>query len=174
MLLVLKTLIKFCGALLLIILAQIVASYLLPSPFNQINLALLLFLWLVVYRGNLAALWLALFVSLANDLFSSLPFGLTAVAMIAAVLGAKRTFEIFPNFTWYNIFFLGAFGIFYYKIFSYLFLLSRYFIYKRTNVIQPPNLSNLTTEILLNALALLAAYAISLLFTKRKIAYHSL
>ncbi len=174
MLQTLRTLAKLFGALLMIFLAQITAVYLLPFPFNRINIALLTFLWLIVYRNNLSALWLALIISLTTDLFSSLPFGLTALAMISTIVVTRRIFEIFSNFSWYNIFFLGALGIFFYEIFSYALLLTIYFFYKKTDVLQLPNLTYFASEIFINALSLLIAYAISLLFTKRKITYHSL
>ena len=171
---ILKILAGFCGALLLIFTVQVAIVYLLPFPLNLVNVTLLSFLWFVIYRDYPGALWLALVLTITTDLFSSLPFGLITAAMISAIITARWVFGFFSNFSWYNIFFLGVLGIFFYKIFTYAFLLMIYFFVKKIDLIQLPNLVSLLTEIIINALAFLAAYVISLIFTKRKIIYHSL
>lgn len=158
----------------IIFFSQILIVYLMPYPYNQINITILFLLWQVIYKGNRNYLWFAPIITLTTDLFSSMPFGLTTAVMIAAVTTVRKIFEFFSNFSWYNIFILALLGTFFYKFYSYLFLQIIYLFDKNAATVQLPGLTTLIIEILINALTLLIAYLAIQLFTKRKINYQSI
>lgn len=171
---ILRSLIIFFGTLLFIFFSQIIVVYLFPYPFNQINVTLISVLWLAIYRNNLNAIWIALIISLTTNLFSSLPFGVIAIAMIIAIVAARRVFEIFSNFSWYSVFFIALFGVFFYKIITYGILFVINLSFKKVDLIQSPELIATTVELAVNSVAFLSIYALSLLIVKRKRVYYSI
>ena len=171
MLSVIKYLAISAATLLIIFLAQVAAIYLLPFPFNQINVTLLSLLWLIIYRNNHGFIWLSPIIPIATDLFSSLPFGFAALIMIMTIICTRRIFEIFSNFSWYNIFILALIGIVLYKFFAYTTLWLIHFLFNEIEPAQLPNLISILSEIFINAFIFLIAYLLSRLFARRRIYY---
>ena len=166
--------VRLGGAILIIFLTQVAADYLLPYPFNRINVVLLSLLWLIIYRNNLNYIWFIPAISLITDLFSSQPYGLTALALLSSILITRKIFEIFSIFSWYSVFILALLGMFFYKFFLYMLLLIISFFYKRAEVVLLPNFTFLLLEFAVNAFAILFAYLIAKIFWRKKIIYQSI
>lgn len=164
----------FLLALALIFVAHTAVSYLLPFPFNQINVAFLSLMWLVVYRNDSHMLWLALGITILIDVFSSSPFGLLSASVIIALVSVRRLFfVVFTNYSWYNVLLLGLVGYVFYKIMIYLsFIILAIFTRSFTSITLPNPYASFF-EIGVNAAVFLCIYAVASLAAPRKRYYQT-
>lgn len=148
---------------------QVLITYFFSIPFNQINVVLLFLTWLIPYKKSYNMLWLALFLSLITELFSSHPFGLITSSNLLSLIFVRYIFSfLFTNFSWYSMLLLGFLTILLQKVIMFC-LIYFFTIFNKIHFnLQRPDLISVTLECLVNAFALLTVYLISSLFIKKR------
>lgn len=77
-------------------------------PFNQINLIYIFLACLMISSDNPRIIWSIFFISFLMELYSSLPFGLNAGALIVSLLFFQWSLiNFFTNHTWYMVGLVG-------------------------------------------------------------------
>ncbi|MFA6105113.1 MAG: hypothetical protein WC725_00730 [Patescibacteria group bacterium] len=107
----LKNLVEYVFLTVFLFIVQILISYILPYPFNQVNFIFIFFLWKVVYQDKLLYLWLIIPTYFIFSLFTSVSFGVLGLTIFCSIILAKQIFLIwFSTYSWYSFFLLGLVG----------------------------------------------------------------
>ena len=164
------SLIMTVAAMLGVLLAHIMVGYMLPPPFNQINLLFLALLLYSLYRSEQVVLWAGVIVGFLSELFSSSPFGINSVSIVVSLtLLSWLLRNIFINHSWYVVLLSGFLYIVSYRL-VYFFLIMVLGIFTGDRSISN-NLSLWSTaeEAAINALVLTIIYFFISLVSKHKL-----
>lgn len=156
------------AAIFLVFLTHTLFIYLLPYPANRINFLFIILLWLIIHKNDPLILWLALPLSFATELFSSLPFGLSTAALLFSLfLEHWLLLNIFTNHSWYIVLLSGFTALVSYRILFFI-LVGTAVLFKATDYsLRWSILPDLIVEGLINACALTLLYLASRLFSRR-------
>lgn len=75
----------------------------LPLGLNNLNLALVIFIFILITTGLDSALWWAFGVGVLMDAFSFLPFGVYTISLILGVLALKLILNFFTDRSLYSL-----------------------------------------------------------------------
>lgn len=140
---------------------QIIVSYILPYPFDQIDPIFIFFLWKVVYRNSLQFLWLVVPIYFILNLFTSLSFGITGIAVFCSIILVRQIFLIwFSAYSWYNIFLLGLVGFILNSLFMIIFTVIIPLLTARRTSYELGEVYTILVEIFLNAAVFFLYYGI--------------
>lgn len=156
------------AAIFLVFLIHILFIYLLPYPANRINFLFIILLWLIIHKNDPLTLWLALPLSFATELFSSLPFGLSTAAILSSLFFEHwLLLNIFTNHSWYIALLCGFTALVSYRLLFFI-LVGAAVLLKATDYsLHWSVFPDLIIEGLINACALTALYLAGRLFSKR-------
>ncbi len=166
-----KWAIKICIVALTIIflsIANVSVVYLLPYPWDKLNVIFVALILLVVFRGSGLSVWLVFFSYLIIELYTITPFGITLAAATWGALFCYWFYQhIFTNRSWYAALALSVFTLISYRL-LYLIVLSLINLFGDGNL---PSLSLLLPmygwEIFFTTLTVGIFYAIISPFVKK-------
>lgn len=121
--------------LLLLVIAHFFLSYILPFPYNTLNIVFAALVLFMLLSESGIIVWMAFFMHLCIELYSVSPFGIILLSSTLSILCTYWLFQyFFSNRSWYSAIFLTFIALFLYRTIS-LFLLSiTYFIQKEGSV----------------------------------------
>src|SRR3989339_428313 len=118
---------KFFGIGLIIMVLTIFnigLSYLLPYPFNKINILFIVIIIFILWKNSGTIIWFTFFSHLLLELFSTTPFGIILFSSTISVLFTYWLYqEIFTNRSLLSTVAIGFFALFFYRLFYMLLLI---------------------------------------------------
>lgn len=166
-----QLLFKWCaeGArLLCVCVSNTVIGYLLPFPFNQINLIFIYVVWLNVNNSSGRVLRIALLLSFFTELFSSSPFGFSTLALLLSLIVLQWFLNnIFTNHSWYVVMITGGISLIGYRLLFFVLLIIAHVFSPKLMAFDIIPWTNITIEALMSALGLTLFYGGTTLILKR-------
>lgn len=99
-------------------------SYLLPYPFNKINILFIVIIIFILWKNSGTIIWFTFFSHLLLELFSTTPFGIILFSSTISVLFTYWLYqEIFTNRSLLSTVAIGFFALFFYRLFYMLLLI---------------------------------------------------
>ena len=162
-----RTLLLFLTILAILTVHIFVVNFL-PFPFNHINIIVSLLLLLLSVTSNKKALWLALVISYFSELFSSIPFGIGAAAIILSLVIINWfQLNILTNRSVSMVFFSALFGITLYRTLFVIFLTANNYFFNKGILPYKEIMADAGWEILFSSLALFLFYLVGAKLLKR-------
>lgn len=164
-----KTLI-LVGKMLMVIFAMVLlhlgAAYLLPYPWDSLNIMFMLLVVLIVVKETGIAVWLAYVGHFFIELYATTPFG---VILFSSTISILCTFwlsrSIFINKSWYTAFVLAAIALFIYRLIYSTLLGILTLVQREGSLPWPLLIHHYVWELLLTSAAV---GAVSLIFVHKK------
>lgn len=98
-------------------------SFLLPDPWNKINIIFALMALFIVIIESPVSVWMVLIIHFIIELYTTIPFGIQLyAATISALCGYWLYRRIFTNTSWYSALALTAVMLLLYRLFYILLL----------------------------------------------------
>lgn len=83
---------------------HIAGNYLIPAPFNYVNVILIFLAWVTFRQNSNQPVWFALVFGFLIELFSADHFGISMAAMVVSVVILNWLLRtVFTNYSWYMI-----------------------------------------------------------------------
>lgn len=158
---------KFLIILSILVLHFLIINFL-PYPINHINIIFLSLLWLIILYPKQNILWIALAVLYISELFTSMAFGISSIAMLISLSAVSWfLFNIFTDRSFPVIILSSVIGLILYRFLFFLFLIF-YNLYAHQNLLPGKEiLADVLWEIFLSSLILSVIYLISYRFSRR-------
>ncbi|MFZ2189698.1 MAG: hypothetical protein WA057_04990 [Candidatus Magasanikiibacteriota bacterium] len=129
---------RFFGISLIIIILTVLnigLSYLLPYPFNKINILFIAIIIFILWKNSGTIIWFAFFSHLLLELFSTTPFGIILFSSTISILFTYWLYqEIFTNRSLLSTLAIGFFALFFYRVLYLLLLILAKFLSFTTSI----------------------------------------
>ncbi len=154
--------------LILVVIINLGASYILPKPYSQINVVLGLLLLYLFWRGTGAVVWLSFFAHLLTELYALSQFGIILFSGTISMLFAYWSYKsIFTNKSWYAVLLMTIFTVTLYRLMYTFLLLSSSVINKNFNVLSLGQIgTTYIWELVFTTFFVTAVYALSYRISK--------
>jgi len=121
--------------LLLLVIAHFFLSYILPFPYNTLNIVFAALVLFMLLSESGTIVWMAFFTHLCIELYSVSPFGIILLSSTLSILCTYWLFQyFFSNRSWYSAILLTFVSLFLYRAISLFLLTITYFIQKEGSV----------------------------------------
>ncbi len=156
------------GVLSGIFLAHIAINYLIPAPFNYINLIMIVLALMSLRQNGHQAAWFALAFGFLLELFSADHFGVTMGALVTSVIVLSWLLRtVFTNYSWYMIFLTGFLFVVAYQSAQIIFRIAIEIILREPVYFTSAVGREILFEALVNTCILTAVYIVAAVTSKR-------
>ncbi|MBT3817544.1 MAG: hypothetical protein HOE80_03045 [Candidatus Magasanikbacteria bacterium] len=98
-------------------------AYMLPFPWNSLNILFVFSILFLVFRGSGLVIWITCVMHFFVELYSAQPFGIAMVSSTFSLLFTYWLYQyIFTNRSWYIVIILSISSLFFYRVMSTILL----------------------------------------------------
>lgn len=156
------------GVISIIFVAHIAISYLVPAPFNYINLITISLALISLRQNSDQAIWYALVLGFLLELFSADYFGVTMAALVVSVMVLSWLLRtVFTNYSWYMIFLTGFLFVVVYQSLQIMFRIGTEIVLRKPVYFTSAVGKEILLEALINTFILTVVYLIASSVSKR-------
>lgn len=152
-----------------IFVVHIAINYLVPTPFNYVNVILIFLAWVTFRQNNNQPVWFALALGFLIELFSADHFGLSMAALVSSVIVLNWLLRtVFTNYSWYMILCASALFVVTYQVATLIFRAIAQIVLRQPLYFTSAVIKEISVEALVNAVILAVVYLLMASTSKRQ------
>lgn len=153
---------------LLVLTAHLAVVYFLPSPWNRLNLVMVVLTIVLIGWDTRAVVWFMFPFGLLLEQSSAEPFGVMLIAMVLSITIAYAVYRrLITNRSWYSALLLAMVAIFSYRLIAALLIIVSHSPQPHLWSLVKPTLAVIVPEVLLTGITTAAVAAVLSRFSAR-------